>query len=132
MTKPVCAEQRKRMAAAMSSTAPIRLRGAASAMLASLNSEPASRACAMNSRSIGVSIGPGATSLMRMPCSAASSAAVRVSMLAAALLALKFLLSLGHFGELGVGCWAALVLAAGLVAMTKRERDGETASRHLR
>jgi hypothetical protein len=51
---------------------------------------------------------------------------------AAALLALKFLLSLGHFGELGVGCWAALVLAAALVTMTKRERDVETAARHVR
>jgi hypothetical protein len=57
---------------------------------------------------------------------------VLIAAAAAALVAVKFLLSLGHFGELGFGCWSALVLAAALVTMTKRERDVETAARHVR
>lgn len=41
---------------------------------------------------------------------------------AAALIALKFLLHLGRFGELALGFWLALLLAAGLVELTRRAR----------
>ncbi len=51
---------------------------------------------------------------------------------AAGFLGLKFLLSLGHFSDLGFGCWAGCALAAALVAMTKREHDAEASRGHLR
>jgi hypothetical protein len=40
----------------------------------------------------------------------------------AALLAFKFVLHLGRFGELALGFWTALLLVAALVALTRRAR----------
>ncbi|HTP19999.1 MAG TPA: hypothetical protein VMJ65_10375 [Solirubrobacteraceae bacterium] len=40
----------------------------------------------------------------------------------AGLLAFKFVLHLGRFGELALGFWTALLLVAGLVALTRRAR----------
>lgn len=45
---------------------------------------------------------------------------------AAALIALKFLLHLGRFGELALGFWLAVMLVAALVALTRRARQGAT------
>ena len=39
---------------------------------------------------------------------------------AAGLLAVKFVLHLGRFGELALGFWTALLLVAGLVVLTRR------------
>jgi hypothetical protein len=41
---------------------------------------------------------------------------------AAGLLAFKFVLHLGRFGELALGFWMGLLLVAGLVALTRRAR----------
>ena len=41
---------------------------------------------------------------------------------AAGLLAAKFVLHLGRFGELGLGFWTAVLLVAALVAVTRRAR----------
>jgi len=41
---------------------------------------------------------------------------------AAGLLAFKFILHLGRFGELALGFWIGLLLVAGLVALTRRAR----------
>lgn len=41
----------------------------------------------------------------------------------AALLAFKFILHLGRFGELALGFWTALLLVAGLVVLTRRARQ---------
>jgi general stress protein CsbA len=42
---------------------------------------------------------------------------------AAGLIALKFLLHIGRFGELALGFWVAVLLVAALVAMTRRARQ---------
>ena len=47
---------------------------------------------------------------------------------AAGLLAIKFLLHLGRFGELALGFWTALLLVAGLVVLTRRARIAASAS----
>jgi hypothetical protein len=47
---------------------------------------------------------------------------------ASGLIALKFLLHLGRFGELALGFWLAVLLVAGLVALTRRARQAEAAS----
>ena len=44
---------------------------------------------------------------------------------AAGLIALKFLLHLGRFGELALGFWLAVLLVGGLVALTRRARQGQ-------
>jgi hypothetical protein len=44
---------------------------------------------------------------------------------AATLIALKFMLHLGRFGELALGFWLAVLLVAGLVALTRRARQIE-------
>jgi hypothetical protein len=52
----------------------------------------------------------------------------------AGLLAVKFVLHLGRFGELALGFWLALLLVAGLVALTRRARldaSSGTASEHV-
>jgi hypothetical protein len=46
---------------------------------------------------------------------------------AAALIAVKFLLHLGRFGELALGFWLAVLLAAGLVALTRQSREARRA-----
>lgn len=46
----------------------------------------------------------------------------------AVLLAFKFVLHLGRFGELGLGFWTAVLLVAALVAMTRRARHAAQAS----
>ena len=43
--------------------------------------------------------------------------------LAAGLIALKFLLHLGRFGELALGFWLAVLLVGALVALTRRSRE---------
>ena len=42
---------------------------------------------------------------------------------AAGLIALKFLLHIGRFGELALGFWLAVLLVGALVAMTRRTRE---------
>jgi hypothetical protein len=46
----------------------------------------------------------------------------------AGLLALKFVLHLGRFGELALGCWTAMLLVAALVVLTRRARQAAFAS----
>jgi hypothetical protein len=46
----------------------------------------------------------------------------------AGLLAVKFVLHLGRFGELALGFWTALLLVAALVALTRRARIAASAS----
>jgi hypothetical protein len=46
----------------------------------------------------------------------------------AGLLALKFVLHLGRFGELGLGFWTALLLVAALVVLTRGARQAASAS----
>jgi hypothetical protein len=46
----------------------------------------------------------------------------------AGLLAAKFVLHLGRFGELGLGFWTAVLLVAALVAVTRRARLAATAT----
>lgn len=46
---------------------------------------------------------------------------------AAGLLAVKFVLHLGRFGELALGFWTALLLVAALVALTRRARIAASA-----
>jgi len=46
----------------------------------------------------------------------------------AGLLAFKFVLHLGRFGELALGFWTALLLAAALLALTRRARMAASAS----
>jgi hypothetical protein len=46
----------------------------------------------------------------------------------AGLLVVKFVLHLGRFGELALGFWTALLLVAGLVALTRRARIAASAS----
>jgi hypothetical protein len=45
----------------------------------------------------------------------------------AGLLALKFVLHLGRFGELALGFWTAVLLAAALVMLTRRARMAASA-----
>jgi hypothetical protein len=47
---------------------------------------------------------------------------------AAGLLAVKFILHLGRFGELALGFWTALLLVAGLVILTRRARIAASAT----
>jgi hypothetical protein len=47
---------------------------------------------------------------------------------AAGLLAFKFVLHLGRFGELALGFWTAVLLVAGLVALTRRARHAASAA----
>ena len=47
---------------------------------------------------------------------------------AAGLLAFKFVLHLGRFGELALGFWTALLLVAALVMLTRRARIAASAS----
>ena len=47
---------------------------------------------------------------------------------AAALLAFKFVLHLGRFGELALGFWTAVLLVAGLVVLTRRARHAAQGS----
>jgi hypothetical protein len=47
---------------------------------------------------------------------------------AAGLLAVKFILHLGRFGELALGFWTALLLVAGLVMLTRRVRIAASAT----
>jgi hypothetical protein len=60
----------------------------------------------------------------RLPTVARDRATGRfaVACTAAGLLALKFVLHVGRFGELALGFWLALLLVAGLVALTRRAR----------
>jgi hypothetical protein len=62
-----------------------------------------------------------------LPSINGSRAMTRFALAAAAatVLTLKFLLHLGHFGDLGFGFWAAAALAAGLVYVTRGERIAE-------
>ena len=46
----------------------------------------------------------------------------------AGLLAFKFILHLGRFGELALGFWTAVLLVAGLVALTRRARHAASAA----
>jgi hypothetical protein len=46
---------------------------------------------------------------------------------AAGLIALKFVLHIGRFGELALGFWLAVLLVGGLVALTRRGREGPAA-----
>jgi hypothetical protein len=46
----------------------------------------------------------------------------------AGLLAFKFILHLGRFGELALGFWTALLLVAGLIMLTRRARHATSAS----
>jgi hypothetical protein len=47
---------------------------------------------------------------------------------AAGLIALKFVLHLGRFGELALGFWLAVLLVGALVALTRRGRQAESAA----
>ena len=47
---------------------------------------------------------------------------------AAGLLAFKFVLHIGRFGELALGFWTAVLLVAGLVALTRRARHAASAA----
>lgn len=46
---------------------------------------------------------------------------------AAGLIAFKFVLHIGRFGELALGFWLAVLLIGGLVALTRRSREGRVA-----
>jgi hypothetical protein len=65
----------------------------------------------------------------RLPSIAADRETTRyiLACIAAILIALKFLFHLGRFGELALGFWLAVLLVAGLVAMTRRLRQTEPA-----
>ncbi len=65
----------------------------------------------------------------RLPSIAADRETTRyiLACIAAVLIALKFLFHLGRFGELALGFWLAVLLVAGLVAMTRRLRQTEPA-----
>jgi hypothetical protein len=66
----------------------------------------------------------------RLPTVAADRITGRyfVACTTAGLLALKFVLHLGRFGELALGFWTALLLVAGLVFLTRRARVGALVS----
>jgi hypothetical protein len=61
----------------------------------------------------------------RLPSIAADRETTRYVLagIAAGLIALKFLFHLGRFGELALGFWLAVLLVAGLVALTRRARQ---------
>jgi hypothetical protein len=65
----------------------------------------------------------------RLPSIAADRETTRyiLACTAAVLIGLKFLFHLGRFGELALGFWLAVLLVAGLVAMTRRLRQAEPA-----
>jgi hypothetical protein len=65
----------------------------------------------------------------RLPSIAADRETTRyvLACTAAGLIALKFVFHLGRFGELALGFWLAVLLVAGLVAMTRRLRQTEPA-----
>jgi hypothetical protein len=64
----------------------------------------------------------------RLPSIAADRETTRFALacVAAALIALKFLLHLGRFGELALGFWLAVLLVGALVALTRRGRQAES------
>jgi hypothetical protein len=66
----------------------------------------------------------------RLPSIAADRETTRyiLACIAAVLIGLKFLFHLGRFGELALGFWLAVLLVAGLVAMTRRLRQAEPAA----
>ena len=61
----------------------------------------------------------------RLPSLAADRRTTRfvLACVAAGLIALKFVLHLGRFGELALGFWLAVLLVGGLVALTRRSRE---------
>jgi hypothetical protein len=61
----------------------------------------------------------------RLPSLAADRQTTRfvLACVAAGLIALKFVLHLGRFGELALGFWLAVLLVGGLVALTRRSRE---------
>jgi hypothetical protein len=65
----------------------------------------------------------------RLPAIAADRATTRVVLacVAAGLMAVKFLLHIGRFGELALGFWVAVLLVGALIAMTRRARQTEAA-----
>jgi hypothetical protein len=52
----------------------------------------------------------------------------RLACTAAGLLAFKFVLHLGRFGELALGFWTAILLVAGLVMLTRRARHAASSA----
>jgi hypothetical protein len=67
----------------------------------------------------------------RLPSIAADRETTRLALayVVAALIAFKFLLHLGRFGELALGFWTAVLLAAALVALTRRARLADPVAR---
>ena len=61
----------------------------------------------------------------RLPSIASDRKTTRyiLACVAAGLIGLKFVLHLGRFGELALGFWMAVLLVAGLVALTRRARQ---------
>jgi hypothetical protein len=47
---------------------------------------------------------------------------------AAGLIAFKFVLHIGRFGELALGFWLAVLLVGGLVALTRRSREAQASA----
>lgn len=68
----------------------------------------------------------------RLPSIASDRVTTRyiLACVAAGLIGMKFLLHLGRFGELALGFWTAVLLVAGLVALTRRARQPANDSRH--
>lgn len=64
----------------------------------------------------------------RVPSIAADRETTRFALacVAAGLIALKFLLHLGRFGDLALGFWLAVLLVGALVALTRRGRMAES------
>jgi hypothetical protein len=61
----------------------------------------------------------------RLPSIAADRETTRyvLARIAAGLIAVKFVFHLGRFSELALGFWVAVLLVAGLVALTRRARE---------
>jgi hypothetical protein len=66
----------------------------------------------------------------RLPSIAADRETTRyvLACTAAGLIAVKFVFHLGRFGELALGFWVAVLLVAGLVALTRRARETRLAA----
>lgn len=64
----------------------------------------------------------------RLPSIASDRKTTRFALacVAAGLIALKFILHIGRFGELALGFWLAVLLVGGLVALTRRSRQPDT------
>jgi hypothetical protein len=66
----------------------------------------------------------------RLPSIAADRETTRyvLACVAAGLIAVKFVLHIGRFGELALGFWLGLLLVAGLIALTRRDRQPQTST----